>query len=279
MCIPHLWLLELALKQKKNHSSKSAVPVRLQCKFSYVPILDTLHALFSNVHFLRTCLNYNKFKGNGHNCTTGEYIDFCCGHIYQNSLLFKQRPENIQIQIFQEDFEVCVPIESKATLHKMCGVYFTIRNWPNSSKLSHIYLIALCNTDDLKSKSTDFNNIWKVVAKEIQILESVGIEVPNSGTIRGSLTTICADNLGANSCLGFAESFSASYYCRICELPKNECQKICSEQSSKLRTLEKYEKSLEILKNSTKVDYAETKGLRMACVLNTINDFHVTRNY
>lgn len=263
----------------KKKVSKSAVPFRLQCHFSYVSILDTLRSLFSNVEFLRTYLEFNKFEGNGHKCTRGEYINFCCGSLYQSSALYKERPENIQIQIYQDDFEVCVPIGSKATLHKMCGVYFTIQNWPNNSKLNHIYLIALCNTDDLKSKSTDFNDIWRIVAREIKILESDGVVISDSMKIRGSITTICADNAGANTCLGFAESFSASYYCRICELPKKVCQRVCSEHKNELRTLEKYEKCLEIVRSSTKVDYTQTKGLRMACVLNEISNFHVTKNY
>lgn len=266
-------------ESKRAAVHQLAIPVRLQCQFTYVPIIETLCVLFKNEHFLQTYLDYNKFGGNGHTCTPNNYIDFCCGRIFQNSSLFGGHLNNIQLQIYQDDFEVCVPIGSKATIHKICGIYFTIRNWPNNSRLDHIYLVALCNTDDLKSKSTDFNNIWRLVADEIRTLETSGIDVSSSLNLRGSLACICADKLGANSCLGFAESFSAAYYCRICELPKQMCQKTITEHLPSLRTIEKYDNSLQILKNLTKVDYSRTKGIRMNCVLNEIENFHVISNY
>lgn len=221
----------------------------------------------------------NRYGGNGHTCKDGEYIDFCCGKIYQNSEIFKGHMNSLQLQIYQDDFEVCNPIGSKRTIHKVCGVYFTIRNWPNNSRLNHVYPIALCNTDDLKSESTDFNNIWRLVVDEIKVLESVGINISKTLNLRGSISNICADNAGANTCLGFAEGFNAVHSCRICELPKSACQTTCNEQLSELRTIEKYEGSLQMLAECTKVNYAQTKGIRMSCDLNKLNSFHVVQNY
>lgn len=264
---------------RKLPGQNAAIPTLLQCKFAYIPILGTLKSLFKNQHFQRTYLDYNQLGGNGHKCSSDTYVDFCCGQIYRKSILFQSHPHSLQIQLYQDDFEVCVPIGSKATIHKICGVYFAIRNWPNSSKLSHIYLVALCNTDDLKTSLTDFNNIWRRVREDIEILETEGLQINEHLILRGSLTNVCADNAGANSSLGFAESFSANYFCRICELSKKACQSSCIEQRDELRTIQKYDTCLEVLKNLTKVDYIQTKGIRMKCSLNALDNFHVVENY
>lgn len=260
----------------KQHT---AIPTQLQCRFAYVSILKTLKSTFQNEHFLQTYLDYNQFGGNGHKCASDEYVDFCCGSVHKGSSLFRNHPNSLQIQIYQDDFEVCVPIGSKATIHKICGVYFTIRNWPNNSRLRHIYLIALCNTDDLKTEQTDFNNIWKRVIEDIKVLENRGLDITANLNLRGAITNICADNAGANTCLGFAESFSASYFCRICELPKASCQSCCVEQKDDLRTVQKYDECIKTLENLTKADYFQTKGIRMKCSLNELNYFHAVENY
>lgn len=265
--------------EMRKTTDQSAAPTRLHCKFAYVPIMNTLRALFRNEQFLRTYLEYNRNGGNGHKCIDHEYIDFCCGAIYQKNGLKCMNDNSLQIQLYQDDFEVCVPIGSKATIHKMCGVYFAIKNWPNNSKLEHIYLVALCNTVDLKTPSTDFNNIWKCVVEDINVLSSDGLKISESLTLFGSLSTVCADNAGANSTLGFAESFAAAHYCRICELSKYECQSTCQEIPTALRTIEKYDESLRALKEMTKVNYVRTKGIKRDCALNSLKHFHVVENF
>lgn len=276
---PDAKALGTRFESKKISILQTALPVQVQNKMAFISILKTLRVAFENENFLRVYLEFNKFGGNGHTCKNGEYIDFCCGKIYQNSEIFKGHMNSLQLQIYQDDFEVCNPIGSKRTIHKVCGVYFTIRNWPNNSRLNHVYPIALCNTDDLKSESTDFNNIWRLVADEIKVLESVGINISKTLNLRGSISNVCADNAGANTCLGFAEGFNAVHSCRICELPKTACQTTCNEQLSELRTIEKYEDSLKMLAECTKVNYAQTKGIRMNCDLNKLNSFHVVQNY
>lgn len=121
----------------------------------------------------------------------------------------------MQIQIYQDDFEPCNPLGSKATIHKLCGVYFCIRNMPNNSKLNSIYLIALRNSDDLKTKETDLNDIWRLVVEEIKYLETIGICVRDGLNLKGTLAMVCGDNLGLNKALGFGESFSANYFLNL----------------------------------------------------------------
>lgn len=265
-------------EMKKINEMEPALPIRLQCTFAYVPIIETVKCLFRNEDFLKKYLEYNE-NGNGHTCKKNEYADFCCGSIYEKSELFRKYPNALQFQIFCDDFEVCNVIGSKATIHKMCGVYFVIRNMPNNSKLNNIYLVALCNSDDLKTKETDFNSIWRPIKNEIQVLESDGIFVANNLNLKGALVAIVADNLGANTSLGFVESFNSNYYCRICMLSKNLCQTSCKEIPSEMRTRKNYEEALNVIGDSSKVDFSETKGIKRNCILNELQYFHVTQNF
>lgn len=51
-----------------------------------------------------------------------------------------------------------------------------------------------------------------------------------------------------------------------------------TEDVSKLRTIENYESHLEIISESEKVIFAETKGVKRNCALNKLNYFHMLRN-
>lgn len=130
----------------------------------------------------------------------------------------------MRLQISAEDFEPCNALQSKSGAHKICAVYFSIHNLPPkyASKLNNIYLICLCNADDIKSKQTDFNNIWQLIVDEIFILENNGIII-NGETLRGTLVQTAFDNSGANVSLGFSGSFSSLKFCRHCLSSKVEC--------------------------------------------------------
>ena len=107
------------------------------------------------------------------------------------------------------------PLGSKRGVHKIGGIYFVLRNFPDfyNSQLSKINLLALFYFEH--AKKYGINAIFKHIIPDIQILESVGIHVTGIGQIFGSVSTIVFDNLGANSLLGFSESFSSHYYCRM----------------------------------------------------------------
>lgn len=166
------------------------------------------------------------------------YKYFCCGTTYKKSKFFEENPLGLQIQISSNDFEICSPLQSKAGVHKICAVYFTIRNMPTRylSKTCNTYLIALCNANDLKSKTTDFNNIWQEIFREINVLELVGINIEGQVNLKGTLTHLSFDNLGANFALGFVSCFVSNHFCRHCLRSKTQCQSATKDDSSFLRT-------------------------------------------
>lgn len=149
---------------------------------------------------------------------------------------------------------------------------------PNNSKLSNIYLIALINADDLHTEYTDFNNVWFNVVNEIKVLEESGIQINHELNLKGTVTVLSGDNLGLNSVTGLVESFRATYFCRICKLPRQMCQTKCKESLSEIRTLSDYVEALKIIENSTSVDFSATKGIKRECALNRLKYFHTMNN-
>lgn len=95
----------------------------------------------------------------------------------------------------------------------------------------------------------------------------------------GALANATFDNLGGNVGLGFAQSFAANYYCRMCLCSKSECKELCKADPEKYRTVSDYATAIEIIENSTKVDLKETKGISEYCILNDLKNFHMLHNW
>lgn len=83
--------------------------------------------------------------------------------------------------------------------------------------------------------------------------------------------SILGDNLGQNSMLGFVESFSSNYYCRICKAYKVQCQSLCHEVGSLLRTPENYESDCAL--NNYKLT-----GIKEHCIWNYLEGYDFCLN-
>lgn len=181
------------LKKAKSLAGRIIrIPRLIQCTMQYVSILDTLKSLFACENFVDLYLKYNQTDRSNTIGYDGSksYTCFNSGNVFANIKFFKLNPQCIQLQIAFDDFDVCNPLQSKANYHKICAVYFSIHNLPPKfqSKLNNIFLVCLCNSDDLKSKQTDPNNIWQLIHDEIAVLENVGITACNNMNIKGTLT-------------------------------------------------------------------------------------------
>lgn len=257
------------------------IPREIQCMVTFVPIVPTIKSLFACEKFAKMYFQYNMTNGSNvvgrdgsKSCTS-----FSSGSAFANNPLFQSHPDSLQLLISSDAFEPCNALQSKANRHKINGVYLTIQNIPPklASKLNNIFLVALCNSDDLKTRRTDFNNIWQYIVDEIKILETEGITV-GERNLKGTLVHTAFDNLGANVELGFSGCFAASKYCRHCLSSKEQCSIFTSESLCKLRTLESYDNSLSIVENSERVNLDETDGVKVYCVLNDLNYFHIITN-
>lgn len=266
------------LKNDKNHKMK--VPKLIQSQYQYVSVLASIKSLFKCVEFREMYFEPITGSQQEHNCQPGRYKYVCCGSTFKKNELFSKYPQSIQLQIASDDFEICNPLGSKANRHKVCGVYFRILNMPRQflSKVNNIYLICLCNSDDLKTKHTDFNNIWQLIVNEVKILETIGINIDDQTNLKGTIVQLSFDNLGANVALGFVGSFSSNYFCRHCECSKEECKVLSREISSKRRTKENYNKQIHVINESVKVKFEETKGVKYYCQLSDLKYFHIIDN-
>lgn len=249
----------------------------IQTTFQYVSITKTLTALFKSDDFRKVYFQYNQ---NRHECVEGEFRDFCCGSKFKHTPIFSQKPLTVQIQISADEFDVSCPIKSKAGIHKMIGVYFRILNQPpeSRSRMNNIYLIALCNSHNMKSDDGDFDYIAEMIVNELKQLENNGFIVDNNIELNATLVNVLADNLGFHMCYGLTESFNAHYCCRFCECNKMDRQEQLEECPSKMRTKTSYEQCLTIVEKSRAIDLKQSFGVKRPCVFNEIGSFHILEN-
>ncbi|XP_052128324.1 uncharacterized protein LOC127750511 [Frankliniella occidentalis] len=133
--------------------------------------------------------------------------------------------------------------------------------------------LALVFNPDYRCFSDD--KAFGPLISQLKALEENGIIVetpdgPKKVFFVSSL--LLGDNMGLNSVGGFAESFSAGYYCRFCKTHKTVANTQSVENAESLRTKENYEEDLA-------VNNVELTGVKKNCALNSLPSFHITENY
>lgn len=178
---------------KRDKHSQKVYPNHVQSGLQYVSITDTLKSLFRRDDFKKMYFDYNSAStGQRHICVPGNFRDFCCGKIYKDNDSFKNHPESIQIQIFTDGFEFCDGLKSKANLHSQVAFYFATRNLPQelAFNLRNIHLVAICNSHDIKTEHTDYNNVWSIIVHDLRELESTGIDI-DGVKLKGDVENEC----------------------------------------------------------------------------------------
>jgi hypothetical protein len=99
----------------------------------------------------------------------------------------------------------------------MGGVYMILHNMASSmnSRLMHIHLVSLFDVEDVKSHG--YGPVLSRLIADLKLLESSGIDVvvdEESKRVKGTVVSLCGDNLRLHSILGFQESFSQGHICR-----------------------------------------------------------------
>lgn len=126
------------------------IPRLIQSTMQIIPIISTLKSFFDRKENLDMYFKHQT----DHICQENVFENYCCGQNFKTEEFFQLNPNAIQLQLAIDDVEICDPLGSKSNLHKVCAVYFVIRNIPYrfNSKLNNIFLVCLCNVDDLKTK-------------------------------------------------------------------------------------------------------------------------------
>ena len=265
--------LGIRFDTRRNKQTGTYDQVPVNNTFVYIPILETIKFM---------CRNADIWKLLGETCISrpDRYEDFCDGSYSKTHPLFSKHKNSLQIQLFYDDFETANPLGSKRGVHKIGALYFVLRNLPPkfNSALMNIHLVALFHTEDLKKYG--FNPILEPLINDIKTLESCGLDLPFSAEkVRGTICQITGDNLGMHAILGFTESFSGRYFCRLCLIEKNDAQIIYNEDDPKiiLRGKELFEMHCNELQSDPQM--LSVFGLKKNSSLNSLQFFHVSHNF
>ncbi|XP_055715103.1 uncharacterized protein LOC129809293 [Phlebotomus papatasi] len=269
---PEEILLTMKTKRRMEISSKTFLNVQQPVTFAKISLIETLKFVF-NLPQTQT-LKYS-LDENEHDSTLIK--GFHDGSVFKTNFNNLNKNELIFISLYFDEFETVNPIGTKIGKHKIGAFYFNICNVQRgqNSKLDHIYLFALIKMEDLKN--SDFNDVVKVLIKDLKKLENEGVEINWNGSIKnikGFLLNICGDNLGLNHLLGFKKNFNSDYFCRICLCKLDEIQYKFREEDFSMRTKETYENDVSKLGNNSD----HIRGVRENSLFNDLQYFHVVKN-
>ena len=113
----HLWV---GLSQEALYctcrDSALQLPLRVTCSFppsSFYDMYDTV-AQCTYIQVER-----------GHQSTDGILRDYCDGRVFAEHTLFQAHPTALQICLYYDDLELCNPLGSKRSIHKIGIFYWT----------------------------------------------------------------------------------------------------------------------------------------------------------
>lgn len=251
------------IRAKLNHVNET---------YQYVSIIATLKSIMDNKS---TRLLFDSEKSSD----DGFIRTFKDGVRYKHSEYFTQYPNSLRIIFYYDDIEVVNPLGAKTGIHKVGAFYFTLENFPKeiNSKLSNIFLLALCYAEDIKKYS--MNAVLKEFIAEMKILESDEgyLTKDLNGDIyclRAALCLVSADTLAAHELFGFMGP-KADYFCRQCLISRSELNEHVSG-FFELRTPDQHTALLESIQNKTA---SRNFGLKNYCSLSDLRFFSVTLNF
>jgi len=194
-----------------------------------------------------------------------------CGNVWKN--LIKKFNDRILLPLlfYYDDFETGNPLGSRASVHKLGGLYYTIAGIPkaHASSLENIFLGELFYSSDREIFGNEVS--FKPIIDELIYLENCGITIcvdNKDYQIFFSLLTLMGDNLGLNDLYGYNKSFSAHFCCRACRSSKLEIKYQFEENIELLRTISNYE---EYCKNFS-------YGVKEKCIFNKLSNFNCITN-
>ncbi|KAK0149551.1 hypothetical protein N1851_009707 [Merluccius polli] len=266
-------VLGVRFENRKNRSTGTYDQVVVTNKFAYVQILQTLQSILENPN-LRDMLT------SSHTPKDNVYFDLKDGLYMKRHPLFSTDSCALQIQLFYDDFETSNPLGSKKGIHKLGGIYFTLRNFPPkvNSTLVNIHLCALFHAQDIKTYG--FDAILQPIVSDLKMLETDGIKVPAlKGPVHGSIVQVTGDNLGIHSLFGLVESFIARNCCRFCLLEKSHFQNVFCEDAESVifRTKAMHEEHCHTAQTNPQLTHVY--GVKRSCLLNSLQYFHTVENY
>lgn len=246
--------------------------------FQYISILKSLQVLLNRTDIIDKIVSNHGTQRQRESGNETLYRSYKDGqHCKENGLL-SEKDLSLSITLYADDFEVCNPLGTSRKTHKLLAVYWILENLPpgSHSSLSSIFLAILCKTTYVKSFG--YEKIFEPLLRDLRSLEVDGIFVPQlNKTLKGTVQTIVADNLGAHGIAGFVENFTGPFICRFCTAQTADIQlhEVRSGIFS-LRTKETHETHVKTALDSG----SNVFGVKRACPFTkALSYFHVLSGY
>lgn len=246
--------------------------------FQYVPLLKSIQRILNRKVILDKVIENHRGKEDINFDPSYEYRSPKDGWHFKKNCFLNDDELRISLCLYVDDFETCNPLGTSKKKHKLCGVYWILGNLPpgSHSSLSSIYLAVLCKSDDVKTYG--FDKVLEPLLNDLKTLEDYGVYVPLLGTsLKGTVHSVVADNLGAHSIAGFTESFSGDYICRFCTAKSCDIRSHCVASGFfSPRTKEVHAEHVKIAnENST-----QCFGVKRECVFTkNLTHFHVATGF
>ncbi|XP_022160294.1 uncharacterized protein LOC111026502 [Myzus persicae] len=260
---------EIIIGQRLNRIIKKGVSILepISCTEQFIPLRNVLKQFFCLENVLSETLEYLSSLMINDKSVIGNFVQ---GTFWQSRMKKFNGKTVLPLFMYFDDFESNV-LGSHSGVHKVGAVYVSIPCIPphRTSVLSNIFLALLFHSSD----RVEFGNnvIFNPLINELNYLQETGIEIDTpvfKGVLYFDLGLIIGDNLGIHSIIGFTESFSSNYSCRICTIKKNDLKFQCYEDESMLRSIDQYYMHLEMN------DLSAT-GIKEKCVWLDVKNFNL----
>ena len=251
------------------------VPTTVIEKYQYVPIIEVLKLVLSNVEVRQSILSERP-------SLDGTLSSFVDGEHFKTHPFLQKYKHAIRLKLYYDELEIVNPLGSKTSVHKLAAFYYQIDNLPPhmNSELASIHVLLLCSHEDVKKYG--FSKILSPFIDDLVKLESdEGIELKFGNdelfTLRGTLVSFCGDGLAVHEVYNLLGP-SASKFCRMCMFSGTDLHAGTFQEREK-RTEQLFNEQLQFLRRSNFSDAAKTAtGLKGDSCLNNIRYFHISYN-
>lgn len=174
--------------------------------------------------------------------------------------------------LYSDEVEMNDAIGAHSGTHKVTGLYYNFPTIPPHflARLENLFVAGFVKASDMAKLGPSV--ALKELIDVLIDLEQNGIELNIDGkTIRAYfvLMAILGDNLGINTLMGYATSFSSMLFCRFCTMNKYDCQKMLKLDPNCYRTIEKYETDVQL-------NFKES-GIKEESAFNKLEYYHVAK--
>lgn len=241
--------------------------------FQYIPLLDVLNLILRDSASQEQIFDYSQTDSDA-------LTDFSDGAVFEESPFFNCGQPCLSLQLYNDEFEVLNPLGSKRTLHKVSAFYFSLGNLKPKfrSALKNIHLLILVRHRLIKQYGVA--KVLEPLLSDVLKLQSEGVRVCYNDQeyfVKGTIATVCADNLSAHALAGFSCSFNSGRVCRYCLCHHKDIAAKTREEDCVLRAPAVHEYHLNCV--ATDPSAAAAYGVNGPCALSVLPHFEVTKAF